>query len=356
MERIVDYAGLFPPATLPLAEALRNYAEYRRGPRSWVLGRFICPATRLAEIEAHASLLADGEPWSFSVLGRGGADADAFIGGLIEDLSLVAGFLDGHGDRVGVDALEVRMPPPSTWGAGHRDVLNLLTRTAEAIERGSRQAVCPFLEVPLEPPASNGSPGAWAGDSADTPVDRILPAIAEHNRRWRGLQCGPLGAKVRTGGVTADQFPSIDQVAHWITRCVGEGVVFKATAGLHHPFRRYCDQVGTRMHGFVNLIMASALAGRARPDGTDRDGASRDGGDRGDDDSSTARGLPEGMVQAVLADELPASFSLDGQSLGWRQFRVAIEDLRAARRERAIAFGSCSFTEPIEDLEAAGWL
>ena len=35
---VVDYAGLFPPARLPLDEAIRNYARYRQGSDAWMLG------------------------------------------------------------------------------------------------------------------------------------------------------------------------------------------------------------------------------------------------------------------------------------------------------------------------------
>ena len=46
---IVDYAGLFPPARLPLDQAVRNYLRYRSEPESWMLGRFVLPAARLDE-------------------------------------------------------------------------------------------------------------------------------------------------------------------------------------------------------------------------------------------------------------------------------------------------------------------
>ena len=46
---LIDYAGLFPPANLEMAEAARNYDAYRAGPHSWALGRFILPSARLNE-------------------------------------------------------------------------------------------------------------------------------------------------------------------------------------------------------------------------------------------------------------------------------------------------------------------
>src|SRR5438105_6737048 len=72
---IVDYAGLFPPAELPLNEAIRNYARYRTAPESWMLGRFICPAARLTELSPYVEeLFHDGRSLAVSALGRGGKD------------------------------------------------------------------------------------------------------------------------------------------------------------------------------------------------------------------------------------------------------------------------------------------
>ena len=46
----IDYAGTFPPASLSLEQAAQNYSAYRRQRESWMLGRMVCPASRLAEI------------------------------------------------------------------------------------------------------------------------------------------------------------------------------------------------------------------------------------------------------------------------------------------------------------------
>jgi hypothetical protein len=46
---LVDYAGLFPPAGLDMAGAVERYANHHRGPRAWMLGRFVVPVARLTE-------------------------------------------------------------------------------------------------------------------------------------------------------------------------------------------------------------------------------------------------------------------------------------------------------------------
>ena len=51
---LIDYAGLFPPASLPLDDVVRNYGEYRRGTHGWILGRLIAPVEKLADLESLA--------------------------------------------------------------------------------------------------------------------------------------------------------------------------------------------------------------------------------------------------------------------------------------------------------------
>src|SRR5690606_33121476 len=69
MSGLIDYAGLFPPAKLDMRTGVRQYAQYRRGERAWMLGRFICPAGRLEEFEREvAEVVDDGEAWELSVL------------------------------------------------------------------------------------------------------------------------------------------------------------------------------------------------------------------------------------------------------------------------------------------------
>jgi len=47
---LIDYAGLFPPAALSMADAVRNYDAYRKGEHAWMLGRFIAPLAKIGEV------------------------------------------------------------------------------------------------------------------------------------------------------------------------------------------------------------------------------------------------------------------------------------------------------------------
>ncbi|MBZ5603692.1 MAG: hypothetical protein LAO79_15435 [Acidobacteriia bacterium] len=128
-------------------------------------------------------------------------------------------------------------------------------------------------------------------------------------------------AKIRTGGVTPDAFPSAKHVAKFIETCARHETPFKATAGLHHPLRCYrpltysADGPSGWMFGFLNVFLAAALARKGR-----------------------------GPLEPVLLAE---SFNDHG---------LTPEDFSSTRRDFAISFGSCSFEEPVEDLRALGLL
>ena len=138
-----------------------------------------------------------------------------------------------------------------------------------------------------------------------------------------------LRAKIRTGGTTPDTFPTVQSVSAFIRGCVELGVPFKATAGLHHPIRctaaltYEADAPQGTMHGFLNLFMAAAL--------------------------------PEHAEQ-ILLEENARAFAFDDGGFWWRDLRVPTEEIARVRQHVFTSFGSCSFEEPISDLQELGWL
>jgi hypothetical protein len=121
----------------------------------------------------------------------------------------------------------------------------------------------------------------------------------------------------------------------FLAACVKLGVPFKATAGLHHAWRGAYPLTydtgcaSATMYGFLNVLLAAALLS----DGVGIDEA--------------ARALDDDARRETIADE-------DGLTVfGHRLTRVRL----AATRERlALAIGSCSFAEPVDELRALGWL
>src|SRR5262249_7198956 len=105
LTRLIDYAGLFPPAQLSLADAVHNHPRQRNDPEGWMLGRFVMPAARLGELaEFHADIPA-GQPIACAALGRGGNDEESFLAGLGADLADIVACRQGQASVVAVDVL-----------------------------------------------------------------------------------------------------------------------------------------------------------------------------------------------------------------------------------------------------------
>ena len=71
MKGLIDYAGLFPPAKLPLDEAIDDYVMHLKGENSWMLGRFIIPLSKLNELDRFVPLFDEIGALQLAVLGNG---------------------------------------------------------------------------------------------------------------------------------------------------------------------------------------------------------------------------------------------------------------------------------------------
>jgi hypothetical protein len=228
--RLIDHAPLFPPARLPLPEALADHRAALDGPCGWIVRRFVCPASTLAEL--------NGEPLALSVV----LDSDADV------------------DDPRVESIEV---PPN----------------------GALARLRPETYAEVAPEA----------------IPRLAPRLASSGL-WAKLRCGP-------------QVPAVPELAEAIRICRRHAVPFKATAGLHHAVR----QEG--QHGFMNLLAAAIFADE----------------------------------EAALAEDDAEAFRLNADIFRWRDRRASLAEVKRGR-ELFVAFGSCSFSEPVDDLRALGFL
>ena len=144
-----------------------------------------------------------------------------------------------------------------------------------------------------------------------------------------------LHAKLRLGGVVAEAFPTTANVAAMLNELFKRGLAFKATAGLHHamrgryPFTYREDSERGMMHGFMNLLCAAALVWF---------------------------GGEEDEVIELLEEEGLLAFRVTEHSIRWRDFDWSADELREVRAGFLRSIGTCSFIEPVRDMEALGWL
>ena len=297
---LVDFAGLFPPAGLDMQLAVRAYAAYRQGTHAHVLGSFVVPAGRLdsfgVELEALGSAGETERPWMLSVL------------------------------------------------AGQLDIPRALHFTAAA--EGGPAAQVVSIEVKADTAAGVARATALVPRAMEMAVEIPL-SIGREDRRsvLTAVRSAGRLAKLRTGGVSPASIPTPVQVAEFIWDCARAGVPFKATAGLHHPVRAEhaltyaADSPRALMHGFINVFLASALAWAAAQ--SEETGRSID---------------PPADVVDLIDERDPSAFSVETDAIRWRGSVITAADVARARARFARSFGSCSFTDPVADLEALGWL
>jgi hypothetical protein len=291
LARSIDYAGMFPPCSLALGPALKNQAQYVRSPDSWMLGAFVLPIAKFEAASASLSQFEPAYPLRISALGAKTENSNDFRSVLKTTMEAIRSFAARHGEVVSISQLE--MPLPSGTNA---DLL------AEA------QTIIGELDTFWETPA---------GEAAST-----IAALAEHHANTLART---FGYKLRTGGVTANAFPSSAQIASALVEAAKREIPIKFTAGLHHPVRQFRDEVKAKMYGFLNVLGAGVLAAEHRWD--------------------------EKQTAAMLEDEDPASFSFDGNNFAWHEWKIDQEQIEE-RRKLVTSFGSCSFDEPREDLRS----
>ncbi|MBA3433823.1 MAG: hypothetical protein H0U08_06985 [Actinobacteria bacterium] len=235
LSRLIDHAPLFPPASLPLPEAIEEDRRARESAASFMLARFVCPASLLAELPD-----------------------------------------DARGVSVVLDTPLERQ------------------QRVEAVEVPDRGDLAPLTGL---------APEVYVEVALDGSLEERLDALALHG----------LHAKVRCGGASA---PDTKALAQFVRMCGERELAFKATAGLHHALRRNGE------HGFLNLLAAVVF----------------------------------GEEESALDESDAGAFTLDSARFAWRVRTAGPEEIERARRERVHSIGSCSFFEPVEELEALGVL
>jgi hypothetical protein len=274
---LIDYAGLYPPASLDMRSAVSNYFSYQRGAHAAVLGRFVVSLDRIGELRNAA------------------------------------------GDALGEIKLSVIVPAEMDLSRVTQLLGNLATRAVLdfKLERASRlDSILGQLTAEYE-------------------CFFELPFDAENEQAFDVLAATGTRAKLRMGGVVAEAFPRAEAVAMMLDALARRGIPFKATAGLHHSIRSrhrltcQTDSPEGMMHGFLNLAFAAALL---------------------------HFGGTGGAALKILREQDPGAWRIEQDTISCRGILFTAEQLAELRREFFISFGSCSFAEPIRDLEVLGWL
>jgi hypothetical protein len=199
-----------------------------------------------------------------------------------------------------------------------------LTVVAGALAAAGDQVNVRHIEAPVAKRGEDPMPGLTAfrtiatgrAGYAEVPLTWGLLAALDVLAEARAAG-EPIAPKFRTGGLAAELFPTPVELAAVICACRDRDLPFKLTAGLHHALRHTDPETGFLHHGFLNVLAGSIAAA--------------DGAEAADvaEVLATTDAVP--LVEAVRSQ-------LDVERPLW------------------IGYGTCSISEPIDDMRRLGLL
>ena len=292
LEGSIDYAGLFPPASYSMEKTVEMFAKYRQTSQRWLLSRIVIPAKRLSEFEKFAAPLwpksttdLNDQMWRVTALVSSLDDPE-----LERDLEQIDEFNTFYkkkgGTPVHIEAIETK----ATDSEMIAELIELIPDEYEA-----------WVEIP------------WDKDPRG-----MIAALGGFD----------VGAKIRTGGMTAKAHPTPEALAVFIEAAAATKALFKPTAAIHHPARNMSASLGCEQFGFLNLYVGASLA---------------------------FHGLAKGdKLVKVLSESDEKQFVFTAEGLKYKDDRLTLKQITEARKKFIRSFGSCSFEEPVADLNRLG--
>jgi hypothetical protein len=311
LDKIIDYAGTYPPANLDLKTSFNNYLEYiKESPYNWMLSKFVCPASKLEELDQiiKKENITIKPHVSFSVIGTSSIHSSEFLDTISRDGVLMKTFENKYSSFIKAGAYEVRLPGDIFSMKGD----NVLSELFKLISKQLGKILNRHTQLFFE-------------SKPDENLSSLAQAIEAFNESG-----GKAGYKLRTGGVESSAFPSPEKIAYAIKTCNDFKIPMKCTAGLHHPIRHYNESVKTKMYGFINVFAAAVL--------------------------HCCYDLNADILTEILIDENAGNFKFGDSSFHWKNLYVLLSQAEEARKKFILSFGSCSFDEPVEDLKNLGLL
>lgn len=277
----IDYAGVAPPARLPLAEALSQYLAERRGPARVMLRRLMVSEAMMPSLE--------------SLTTGASVDLGVALSAPTADLAeRAAALLAMQTENIRISSLEILMQGSPAYDS--------VVRTLDELVSAESPGTTTFFEVKV--------------DASLHQVDQLADLVAAGRNA---------ALKVRCGADDLSDLPSPALLAHLLTRAARSGVTVKATAGLHHAHPAPSPRDGHERFGFMNVLTAAAMA---------------------------LEGLSSPVLESVLSDPDTGHWGISDGDVMWLPGGLSI----TRGRELFTTFGSCSFSEPVDELIRLGYV
>lgn len=254
------------------------------------------------------------QPFNLTLVAAPSDTVKEFEGVISKISDLVLGIPEKTNKSIKALSLEVKLPKQTDYESPEelKQIIDFVVQTMNKSPELPSQV---FFEIP-----------GFEFDASKPPA--LAKTVSDHNKlvKKEALKNYSYSAfKIRCGGVEAFQFPPVPYLASTITTSKSVRCPLKFTAGLHHPVRHFNESVDTKMHGFLNVFGASVL--------------------------SYSKDLSESEIIEILSDEDPSHFTFSDNAFAWKEHSIESDELNNLRALYVTSFGSCSFDEPVEDLQ-----
>ena len=316
LSEILDYAGLYPPSSLSLNNAFHKYIQHTQSDYSWMLSKFVTGTNNLRDLqELVLSHDQAPQPFLITAVAAPSESLESFKNVIDSTKAIILDVVQSSTKEIKVPSLEIKLPETLFKNSDSQSILEAIEYVVDQLNTSEHLPHHMFFEI--------------SGFTFDPNYSTLLVNALHQHSKNRDDSTQPSnsisGYKIRCGGVESFQFPPTEYLAKAISESAKSKVPLKFTAGLHHAVRHYNDSVSTKMHGFLNVFGATLLAHNT--------------------DLETAD------IQTLLEDENADHFLFTDKHFSWMDNSISLEEINILRSLYVTSFGSCSFEEPIEDLQ-----
>ena len=295
LSKLIDYAGIFPPANLKLPLALSNYRSYMQSTHHWIISKFIISSTDLRKIS-----IKDINQFNSQNL----LNLSIITKNFNKDYNIINTFLREFSNNVKFSCLETQISNINNFNNQMIEINDLIKK--------NKLNISLFFELLSK---------NWKDD---------IPFVIDNISRFNKTYETNFGFKLRCGGIKKSSFPAPTYISTVLLQSIKKNVPMKFTAGLHHPYIYNDSQINTKMYGFFNVFLSGMFAKKYD--------------------------LNENDIIKILIDENKNHFQFKENKIKWKSYYITTDEILDYRLKNFISFGSCSFDEPCEDLKENGIL
>jgi hypothetical protein len=225
LTNLIDYAGLYPPAALPLPVAISNYEQYLVSPESWILNRLVLPLSELDHVKL-------GENWRVTLLVN---DEPPALPPQVESLETklprrvsLPTYCEAPLNRINGAFAKVRT------GGSTADAIPMPAEIADFLCEAAARRVPFKATAGLHHPIRGGHPLTYAADSPHAIMHGFLNVFTAAAFAWHGADRGAVIGVLEECDPRGFEF--FDDALAWRGRCLSTEQIAVARRDFEHSF------------------------------------------------------------------------------------------------------------------------